>query len=112
MAYVIPPFGIYLILYARKVINMKRNKFKILRAQISQNKSSLYIVIRKPTGYTYKKGQYAYLNIPSVSKFQWHPFSIASDESSGTINFVIKNAGDWTGKLIEQLQDEIELTVS
>mmetsp|Transcript_18792 Transcript_18792/g.18460 ORF Transcript_18792/g.18460 Transcript_18792/m.18460 type:complete len:276 (+) Transcript_18792:217-1044(+) len=45
------------------------------------------------------------MNVPSVSKWQWHPFSIASCSRSDKIKFIIKNTGDWTGKLLTQFNE-------
>jgi len=56
----------------------------------------------KPQGYKWKSGQYAFINIPSIHPLQWHPFSIASSPNGKYLSFMIKRAGDWSGKLIDQ----------
>ena len=61
------------------------------------------IYIQKPKNYEVKPGQYAFINVPSVSRFQWHPFSIASSPLNKYIIFMIKRNGDWTGKFIDKL---------
>ena len=40
------------------------------------------------------------LNLPKYSRFQWHPFSVCSGRDDLTINFMIKNNGDFTRFLI------------
>eukprot|EP00644_Phytophthora_capsici_P006519 jgi/Phyca11/118706/e_gw1.36.172.1 len=45
-------------------------------------------------------GQYAFLCIPSISFFQWHPFTIASSPHEAMVTFYIKAVGDWTTKLL------------
>jgi predicted ferric reductase len=53
-------------------------------------------------------GQYAWLCVPSISPFQWHPFTISSSPSKAaleaTAEFHIKDMGEgtWTGKLAAQ----------
>jgi NADPH oxidase len=47
----------------------------------------------------YNPGQYLYINIPEISKFQWHPFTISSTPQEGFISVHIKVVGDWTGAL-------------
>lgn len=38
----------------------------------------IHLVINKPRKFTYKPGDYIYINIPAVANFEWHPFSISS----------------------------------
>jgi hypothetical protein len=45
----------------------------------------IHLVINKPRKFTYKPGDYIYINIPAVANFEWHPFSISSaPEHKGT----------------------------
>lgn len=46
----------------------------------------------------YKAGQYIFLQVPSVSFFQWHPFTVSFCRGS-EIMVHIKTDGNWTGKL-------------
>lgn len=62
--------------------------------------------------FRFQPGQYVYLNVPAVSFFEWHPFSITSAPSESTprdsiVTVAIRNMGPktWTGKL-QQLFDE------
>jgi len=50
----------------------------------------------------YKEGQYIFLQAPSISGIQWHPFTISSapQENSVTVHIRICGPGSWT----EQLQ--------
>ena len=62
--------------------------------------------IEKPT-MQFIPGQYLYVNIPSISKFQWHPFTITSSPQDGFISLHIKVVGDWTENLLNQVKSEI-----
>ncbi|KAF2756097.1 hypothetical protein EJ05DRAFT_90161 [Pseudovirgaria hyperparasitica] len=46
----------------------------------------------------YKAGQYVFLQVPSISLFQWHPFTISTCHEN-VMQVHVKNDGDWTGKL-------------
>lgn len=35
-------------------------------------------VLNHPANFTFKPGDYCFLNIPSVAQFEWHPFTISS----------------------------------
>lgn len=47
---------------------------------------------------SYVPGQFVYLNIPSISAWQWHPFTITSIPEDGYISLHIRTVGDWTEK--------------
>ncbi|KAI9666767.1 MAG: hypothetical protein M1831_001543 [Alyxoria varia] len=49
-------------------------------------------------GWRYSAGQYALLQIPELSLFQWHPFTISGCKGK-TLQFHIKTDGNWTSKL-------------
>ena len=43
-----------------------------------------HLVIKKPRNFDYQPGDYVFLNIPSIAKYEWHPFTISSaPEESG-----------------------------
>ncbi|CAN0902829.1 Ferric reduction oxidase 2 [Linum grandiflorum] len=54
---------------------------------------------------TYNPTSSMFINIPSISKLQWHPFSVTSSSKleADRISVVIKSEGHWTTKLYQQL---------
>lgn len=44
----------------------------------------------------YKPGQWLFINCPSVSKHQWHPFTITSCPFDPYISIHVRQVGDWT----------------
>ncbi|MCO5561779.1 hypothetical protein L7F22_015403 [Adiantum nelumboides] len=59
----------------------------------------LTLHMSKPRGFEYKSGQYIFLNCPTVSTFQWHPFSITSAPADDYVSVHIRTLGDWTQDL-------------
>lgn len=49
----------------------------------------------KPS-FRYKSGQWLFLNVPSISPFQWHPFTISSAPNDPYISIHVRQVGDWT----------------
>lgn len=51
-------------------------------------------------------GQFVYLNVPAISKLQWHAFTISSSPrtSADTLTILLKSLGDWTQDLVEHAQ--------
>ncbi|MCJ1350262.1 MAG: hypothetical protein MMC33_000243 [Icmadophila ericetorum] len=56
---------------------------------------ALELQFRKPS-MKYKAGQWLFVNIPSVSKQQWHPFTITSCPYDPYISVHMRQLGDWT----------------
>ncbi|KAF1328972.1 Ferric reduction oxidase 7, partial [Globisporangium splendens] len=54
-------------------------------------------------GGEFQIGQFVYLNVPAISKLQWHAFTISSSPRSSATTFTIllKSLGDWTRDLVE-----------
>ncbi|KAL0635886.1 hypothetical protein Q9L58_005129 [Maublancomyces gigas] len=63
---------------------------------------AMEIQFKKPS-MRYKSGQYLFLNVPAVSKHQWHPFTITSCPSDPYISVHIRQVGDFTKALGEML---------
>ncbi|KAL7083211.1 hypothetical protein ACP275_14G147600 [Erythranthe tilingii] len=59
----------------------------------------------KTKGLSYTPTSIMFLNVPSISKMQWHPFTISSNSNleSDKISVIIKGEGKWSNKLQELL---------
>uniref|UniRef100_M4BRI4 FAD-binding FR-type domain-containing protein n=1 Tax=Hyaloperonospora arabidopsidis (strain Emoy2) TaxID=559515 RepID=M4BRI4_HYAAE len=55
------------------------------------------------SSYDYKAGNFVYLNVPYISKLQWHAFTIASSPKSSATDVVllVKPLGDWSKTLVQ-----------
>lgn len=51
----------------------------------------------------YKAGQWLFLNVPSISKHQWHPFTITSCPFDPYISVHVRQVGDFTRALGDAL---------
>lgn len=56
-----------------------------------------------PDDFEFYSGQYVWINVPSISSLQWHPFSISSPPGAPNLTFHIKDMGpdSFTHKLSE-----------
>ncbi|KAK1935424.1 Ferric reduction oxidase 7 [Phytophthora citrophthora] len=48
----------------------------------------------------FQVGQFVYVNVPAISRFEWHAFTIASCPGSSSMTLLVKVLGDWTEKLM------------
>ncbi|KAL7857651.1 hypothetical protein AOLI_G00177530 [Acnodon oligacanthus] len=61
-----------------------------------------HLVIKRPPFFQFKPGDYVYINIPVIAKYEWHPFTISSaPEQQDTIWLHIRSMGQWTNRLFE-----------
>uniref|UniRef100_A0A8C9RKG7 NADPH oxidase 5 n=1 Tax=Scleropages formosus TaxID=113540 RepID=A0A8C9RKG7_SCLFO len=61
-----------------------------------------HLVIKRPQFFHFKPGDYVYINIPAIAKYEWHPFTISSaPEQQDTLWLHIRSMGQWTNRLYE-----------
>jgi hypothetical protein len=98
------------------VLLQRKGGFKVAEAETCGSKERfLNLYLEKPNGYNYIEGQYAFVNIPEISKWEWHPYSICTSPYSGRIGFMMKDNGNWSSKLLNwfermpknQTQDDV-----
>ena len=77
----------------------------MLYVSVSSDSTYVMIYFEKPANYKLVHGQYVFLNVPCIHPFQWHPFTVASSPNNPYLVLMIKKAGDWTGKLIQELYE-------
>ncbi|KAF3638682.1 Ferric reduction oxidase 5 [Capsicum annuum] len=67
--------------------------------------STLELTFSKNPGLTYNPTSIMFVNVPSVSKLQWHPFTVVSSSNleSDKLSVVIKCVGSWSQKLGKQI---------
>ena len=57
--------------------------------------------------FDFSPGDYVFINIPSISRFEWHPFTISSaPEVEETFGLHIRCAGGWTNALYQYVKKE------
>lgn len=59
----------------------------------------------------YHAGQYILVNIPQVSWYQWHPFSLTSGEGDNQLQISVRGRGGYTNRLLQLAKGQAALTV-
>uniref|UniRef100_A0AAR2ISC2 FAD-binding FR-type domain-containing protein n=1 Tax=Pygocentrus nattereri TaxID=42514 RepID=A0AAR2ISC2_PYGNA len=57
------------------------------------------------SGFKMDVGQYVFLNCPEISQLEWHPFTMTSAPEEEFFTIHIRQAGDWTEKLIKMVEN-------
>lgn len=60
----------------------------------------------------YVAGQWLFLQVPEISAFQWHPFTISSAPDDPYLSIHVRQVGDFTRALGERLGATPSLTAS
>lgn len=68
----------------------------------NQAPDAIEIQFTKPS-FKYNAGQWLFLNVPSVSKHQWHPFTITSCPFDPYVSVHVRQVGDFTRDLASAL---------
>nr|XP_046251048.1 NADPH oxidase 5 isoform X1 [Scatophagus argus] len=72
-----------------------------------------HLVIKRPQFFHFKPGDYVYINIPVIAKYEWHPFTISSaPEQSDSLWLHVRSMGQWTNRLYEYFRQPESQTVS
>eukprot|EP01063_Lacrimia_lanifica_P012437 TRINITY_DN1906_c0_g1_i1.p1 TRINITY_DN1906_c0_g1~~TRINITY_DN1906_c0_g1_i1.p1 ORF type:complete len:835 (+),score=275.95 TRINITY_DN1906_c0_g1_i1:54-2507(+) len=89
-----------------RLIRFNRSCIPVEILHSEQFTDILRLKIRRPCGFTFKAGQFAFLNVPEIAPLAWHPFTISSSPlEEDSVTFHIKNMGptQWTGQLHDLL---------
>uniref|UniRef100_A0A7S3PPL8 Calmodulin n=1 Tax=Aplanochytrium stocchinoi TaxID=215587 RepID=A0A7S3PPL8_9STRA len=93
--WILPPFVIYLMNpLQRLILFSKENPVRVVkRSFLEPNVLGLEL---ERNGLDYKAGQYVFLNVPEISLFEWHPFTLTSAPDDANLTVHIRNVGNWT----------------
>ncbi|CAG0920188.1 unnamed protein product, partial [Notodromas monacha] len=66
-----------------------------------------HLVVKRPPNFFYSAGDYVFVNIPAIAKYEWHPFTISSaPELEDYIWLHIRGVGQWTNRLYNHFAAE------
>ncbi|CAH2064742.1 unnamed protein product [Thlaspi arvense] len=99
--------------YLRFLQSMKRSRLVSARLLPSDN---IELTFSKVPGLHYNPTSILFVHVPSISKLQWHPFSITSSSNleEDKVSVVIRRQGTWTQKLYDHISsssiDSVEVS--
>ncbi|XP_056645958.1 NADPH oxidase 5 isoform X1 [Diorhabda sublineata] len=68
-----------------------------------------HLVIKRPVSFDFHPGDYVFVKIPAIAKYEWHPFTISSaPEQEDYMWLHIRGVGQWTNRLYEYFEREQE----
>ncbi|DAZ99889.1 TPA: hypothetical protein N0F65_008632 [Lagenidium giganteum] len=105
--WIFAPFMVYVISRCMSIFNAWTPV--TVRQFTALNNNIIKIVVNRSTlrdGH-FRVGQFVYLNVPSISKLQWHAFTIASSPrtNASTLTILAKSLGNWTKDLVDYAEE-------
>lgn len=71
---------------------------------------AITVEVPKRRPWDYKAGQYVFVQVPQLSRFQWHPFTVSTCIHN-TMQVHIKADGDWTNALRDITEKRKQTTI-
>ncbi|XP_050251189.1 ferric reduction oxidase 4-like isoform X3 [Quercus robur] len=102
--------GIYLFFIDRFLRFLQsRRRARLVSARILPC-DTVELNFSKSPGLIYNPTSILFLNVPSISKLQWHPFTITSNcnMEPDKLSIVIKREGSWSQKLYQELSSSVD----
>ncbi|PON96999.1 Phthalate dioxygenase reductase [Trema orientale] len=90
-----------------------RDRVRLLSARVLPG-GNFEMNFAKSPGLQYNPTSILFINVPTISKLQWHPFTISSNSNMDRdkLSIVIRTEGSWSQKLYKQLSSIDHLEVS
>jgi predicted ferric reductase len=94
-ALILAPLTVYLfpLIWSALKPRLPGGKVTVRSAEIVEGALRLVLVKVCGAKWNFEPGSYCFLNVPGVSRMQWHPFSLCCARGSDTATFVIKDMG-------------------
>ncbi|KAB2633944.1 respiratory burst oxidase protein E-like [Pyrus ussuriensis x Pyrus communis] len=108
--YISVPLLLYVAERSLRTCRSKHYSVKMLKASVLPG-NVISLIMSKPPGFKYKSGQYIFLQCPTISPFEWHPFSITSAPGDEYLSVHIRTVGDWTRELKRAIAEEDDSSV-
>ncbi|XP_062120343.1 ferric reduction oxidase 4-like isoform X2 [Humulus lupulus] len=97
--------GIFLFLIDRYLRFLQsRDRVRLLSSRLLPG-GNFEMTFAKTPGLQYNPTSILFINVPSISKLQWHPFTISSNSNMETdkLSIMVRTEGSWSQNLYKQL---------
>ncbi|KAJ3361280.1 NADPH oxidase 4 [Allomyces javanicus] len=105
--YLVVPAALYAV---ERMLRVHRASWPVHIQAAAVQADTLELVLDRPPFVThYVPGQYVFLQVPSISPWQWHPISLTSTDADPFLTVRIKQLGDWSRALTQLVEPALVL---
>ncbi|XP_076826428.1 NADPH oxidase 2 isoform X2 [Brachyhypopomus gauderio] len=94
--WVVAPMFLYL---CERLVRFYRSQQKVVITKVVMHPSKTLELQMKKKGFKMEVGQYIFMQCPSISQLEWHPFTLTSAPEEDHFSVHIRLQGDWTEAL-------------
>ncbi|XP_073441852.1 NADPH oxidase 3 [Dendrobates tinctorius] len=92
-----------LVLYTfERIIRFWRSKQEVVITKVVSHSSGVLEIQMKKKGFAMEPGQYIFLQCLTVSRLEWHPFTLTSAPEEPFFSVHVRAVGDWTQRLLTE----------
>ncbi|XP_076992228.1 NADPH oxidase 3 isoform X1 [Tamandua tetradactyla] len=96
--WILGPVVLYL---CERIIRFWRFQQEVVITKVVSHPSEVLELHMKKRNFKMAPGQYVFLQCPSISSLEWHPFTLTSAPEEDSFSVHIRAAGDWTRALLK-----------
>ncbi|XP_029785607.1 NADPH oxidase 1 isoform X4 [Suricata suricatta] len=89
-----------------RILRFYRSKQKVVITKVVKHPSNVLELQMSKRGFSMEVGQYIFVNCPSISYLEWHPFTLTSAPEEDFFSIHIRAVGDWTESLIRAFEQK------
>ncbi|XP_061215705.1 NADPH oxidase 1 [Neopsephotus bourkii] len=101
--WVLAPVLLYIF---ERILRVWRAQQKVVVTKVVMHPARVLELQMQKKGFRMEVGQYIFVNCPSISLLEWHPFTLTSAPEEDFFSIHIRAAGDWTERLIDTFQQQ------
>uniref|UniRef100_A0A8B9FR53 FAD-binding FR-type domain-containing protein n=1 Tax=Amazona collaria TaxID=241587 RepID=A0A8B9FR53_9PSIT len=101
--WVLAPVLLYIF---ERILRVWRARQKVVVTKVVMHPARVLELQMQKKGLHMEVGQYIFVNCPSISLLEWHPFTLTSAPEEDFFSIHIRAAGDWTERLIDTFQQQ------
>jgi hypothetical protein len=100
------------------IIFLLELSYRMISSWMGKGKTSIFagvvlpskvtnLIIKRPHNFNFAPGDWVFIKIPAIAKFEWHPFTISSaPEQQDFFTIHIRGVGQWTNRLYSYFEEE------
>ncbi|KAI4554935.1 hypothetical protein MJG53_020234 [Ovis ammon polii x Ovis aries] len=89
-----------------RILRFYRSQQKVVITKVVMHPSKVLELQMHKHGFSMEVGQYIFVNCPSISNLEWHPFTLTSAPEEDFFSIHIRAVGDWTETLIRTFEKQ------